>query len=96
MDFLSPDLLLLDDPTKGVDINSRQEIHKIIKACTEKGMSVIYVSSENQELLTISDRIYVFYEGKISAELSGDDLTEEKMVAAMMGLTKITTKGDES
>lgn len=93
---LSPDLLLLDDPTKGVDIHARQEIHKIIKTYTEMGMSVIYVSSENQELLSISDRIYVFYEGSISAELSGSDLTEEKMVAAMMGLTKTTSKGAES
>lgn len=93
---LSPDLLLLDDPTKGVDIHTRQEIHKILKAYTKIGMSIIYVSSENQELLSISDRVYVFYEGCISAELSGSDLTEEKMVAAMMGLTQTTSKGAES
>lgn len=93
---LSPDLLLLDDPTKGVDIHARQEIHKILKTYTEMGMSIIYVSSENQELLTISDRIYVFYEGKISAELTGSDRTEEKMVAAMMGLAETTAKGVES
>ncbi len=93
---LMPDLLLLDDPTKGVDIHARQEIHKILKDCTENGMSVIYVSSDNEELLEISDTIYVFYEGKISAKLTGDDRTEEKMVAAMMGLTHEKTKGAES
>ncbi len=84
---LSPSLLLLDDPTKGVDINSRREIHKILRECLDKGMSVIYVSSDNEELLEISDRIYVFYEGRISAELVGSQRTEERLVAAMFGLS---------
>ncbi len=84
---LSPKLLLLDDPTKGVDINARREIHKILKACTEQGMTVIIVSSDNEELLDISDRIYIFYEGRVSAMLAGAARTEEKLVAAMMGLT---------
>ena len=85
---LSPDLLLLDDPTKGVDIHSRQEIHAILRKCLDEGMSIIYVSSDNEELLDISDRIYVFYEGRISAELAGDDRTEEKLVAAMLGIAE--------
>lgn len=83
---LSPSLLLLDDLTKGVDIHSRHEIHSILRRCLKDGMCVIYVSSDNEELLEISDRIYVFYEGKISAQLVGSDCTEEKLVAAMLGL----------
>ena len=90
---LAPKLLLLDDPTKGVDINSRREIHKILKECLTEGMSVIYVSSDNEELLEISDRIYVFYEGKISAELVGAERTEERMVSAMLGLNETAEKG---
>jgi ABC-type sugar transport system ATPase subunit len=84
----APDLLLLDDPTKGVDISTRQEIHRILKNCTESGMCALYSSSDNEELLEISDRIYVFYEGRISAELRGEDRTEEKLVAAMFGLVE--------
>ncbi len=84
---LAPNLLLLDDPTKGVDIGARREIHKILKQETDNGMCVIYVSSDNDELLEISDRIYVFYEGEISAELVGEDKVEEKLIAAMLGLT---------
>ena len=84
---LSPDLLLLDDPTKGVDIGTRQEIHRILKECTESGMCALYSSSDNEELLAISDRIYVFYEGKITACLTGKDRTEERLVAAMLGLS---------
>ena len=84
---LTPELLLLDDPTKGVDIGTRQEIHRILKECTSTGMAALYSSSDNEELLEISDRIYVFYEGRISACLTGKDMTEERLVAAMLGLT---------
>jgi ABC-type sugar transport system ATPase subunit len=86
---LTPDLLLLDDPTKGVDINTRAEIHRILKACTAAGMCALYSSSDNEELLEISDRIYVFYEGRISACLQGDERREERLVAAMLGLTAV-------
>ena len=86
---LSPNLLLLDDPTKGVDINARQEIHKILKECVKSGMCVIYISSDNEELLEISDRIYVFYEGRISAQLIGDDRTEERLIDAMLAIKEV-------
>lgn len=92
---LSPQLLLLDDPTKGVDIHARQEIHRILKDCVKDGMSVIYVSSDNEELLEISDRIYVFYEGRISAQLTGAGRTEEKLIAAMLGINEETEKEGE-
>jgi ABC-type sugar transport system ATPase subunit len=85
---LAPDLLLLDDPTKGVDISTRQEIHRILKDCAAAGMCALYSSSDNEELLSISDRIYVFYEGAISAELAGGGLVEERLVAAMLGLNR--------
>lgn len=83
---LKPKLLLLDDPTKGVDIQSRRDIHEILKQCTHDGMSIIYVSSDNDELFEIADRIYVFYEGSISAMLVGENKTKEKLVSAMLGL----------
>ena len=84
---MHPTLLLLDDPTKGVDIHSRQEIHKILRQCADEGMTVIISSSESDELLAISDRIYVFYEGSVSAVLAGAQRTPERLVAAMMGMT---------
>lgn len=92
---MQPKLLLLDDPTKGVDIHSRQEIHKILRQCADEGMTVIISSSESEELLSISDRIYVFYEGCVSAMLSGDNKTPEALVAAMMGMTGDKKTGEE-
>ena len=81
---MSPKLLLLDDPTKGVDYHSRTEIHTILKQCAKDGMSVIISSSDYEELLDIADRIYVFYEGRITNVLSGEQRTAEHVVAAMM------------
>ena len=85
---LKPKLLLLDDPTKGVDIQSRREIHNFLRESAADGMTVVYVSSDNDELFEISDRIYVFYEGTISAILEGENRTKEKFVSAMLGLNK--------
>jgi len=84
---MNPKLLLLDDPTKGVDVHSRREIHKTLQQCAKDGMTVIISSSEYEELLEIADRIYVFYEGYVSDTLAGDFKTEEHLVAAMMGMT---------
>lgn len=85
---MSPNLLLLDDPTKGVDIHSRREIHRILRECADEGMTVLISSSENDELLEIADRIYLFYEGRVSGMLSGASKTPERLVAAMMGMTR--------
>ena len=85
---LGPKLLLLDDPTKGVDIHSRREIHKILKECAAQGMTVIISSSEPEELFDVADRIYVFYEGKVSDMLSGERKTDEVLVSAMMGIAQ--------
>lgn len=85
---MKPDLLLLDDPTKGVDIHSRQDIYDIIRKCVEDGMTVIISASDTNELLAISDRIYVFYEGRIAALLEGDNKTPQNLVSAMMGMKK--------
>ncbi|MCL2060416.1 MAG: sugar ABC transporter ATP-binding protein [Oscillospiraceae bacterium] len=84
---MKPDLLLLDDPTKGVDVHSRQEIHRLLRSAADDGMTVIISSSENEELLEISDCIYVFYEGVVAAVLGGAEKTAERLVAAMMGMS---------
>ena len=85
---MNPTLLLLDDPTKGVDIHSRREIHRILRQCADDGMTIILSSSENDELLEIADRVYLFYEGRVSGMLSGTAKTAERLVAAMMGMTR--------
>ena len=84
---MNPKLLLLDDPTKGVDVHSRKEIHDILRQCAAEGMTVLISASDTDELLAISDRIYVFYEGKVSGMLAGDAKNAENLVACMMGMS---------
>lgn len=93
---MNPNLLLLDDPTKGVDIHSRKEIHEILRECAKNGMTVIISASDTEELLDISDRIYVFYEGQVADMLHGTSKTAQNLVSAMMGMHKENGEGGET
>ncbi|WP_426452613.1 sugar ABC transporter ATP-binding protein [Paenibacillus sp. S-38] len=77
---IGPKVLLLDEPTRGVDVGAKTEIHKIICQLAEKGLAVLMVSSELPEILGVSDRILVMHEGRIKAELSRGEATQEKIM----------------
>ncbi|WP_062352837.1 sugar ABC transporter ATP-binding protein [Herbidospora yilanensis] len=74
-------LLLLNEPTRGVDIGAKAEIHRLINVLTADGAAVLMVSSDLPELLGVSDRVYVMAGGEIVGHLTGDDRTEENVVA---------------
>lgn len=84
---MKPRILLLDDPTKGVDVNARNEINALFREMTKTGMAILFSSSDNEELLRVAQRVYVFYEGKIVSELKGSALTGQALAAAMLGTT---------
>lgn len=77
-----PKVLMLDEPTRGIDINAKNEIYELIAKLSASGISMIVVSSEIPEILTIADRILVMSEGKITAEFKGQDATEIKIMNA--------------
>lgn len=81
-----PVVILLDDPTKGVDVGAKAEFHTLIDELAAAGASVIVNSSEDRELVRLCDRVLVLHEGRIGTELSGDRLTEEQLVAAALGI----------
>ena len=81
-----PKVLLLDDPTKGVDVAARGEINRLFREMTGSGTAIIYSSSDNEELLEIAEKIYVFYEGRIVKELSGRELSGDTLAKAMLGV----------
>lgn len=83
-----PKILLLDDPTKGVDVTARAEINGLFREMTKNGTAIIYSSSDNEELLEIAEKVYVFYEGRIVRELSGKELSGEALACAMLGVPK--------
>lgn len=74
------DILILDEPTRGIDVGSKQEIYNIIKKLSDLGKSIIVVSSEMPELIGLSNRILVMSDGKISGELEGEDMTQENIM----------------
>ncbi|MDB5240941.1 MAG: D-xylose transporter ATP-binding protein [Spirosoma sp.] len=78
----NPRLLMLDEPTRGIDINAKNEIYKLIDQLAAKGMGLLVVSSEIPELLAIADRILVMSEGVLTAELAIDEATEDAILKA--------------
>jgi len=80
-----PKLLLLDDPTKGVDVGTKTEFYRLLNQLVEKGTTILFYSSDDQELLDLCSRILVMQDGLIKAELSGETLTESNLVSKSMG-----------
>src|SRR5205823_1169554 len=84
-----PKVLLLDDPTRGVDVGAKAELYRLIDGLVRDGIGVIMTSSELPELLTVSDRILVLSEGRLTASFSRGEATEQKiMEAATLGARK--------
>lgn len=80
-----PQLLLLNDPTKGVDVSAKGELYTLLAKLRESSTAILFYSSDDEELLGLCDRILVMHDGAISTELSGDRLTQADYVAASMG-----------
>jgi len=75
-----PDILIMDEPTRGIDVGAKAEIYKLIKILAEQGKGVIIVSSELPEILFVSDKILVMNKGKLAGEFLNKDATEEKIL----------------
>ncbi len=82
--FSGPEVLILDEPTRGIDVGAKYEIYGIINKLAEEGKAVVVISSEMPELLGISDRIYVMNEGKFVGEMPAKEATQEKIMRAIM------------
>lgn len=76
----APRVLLLDEPTKGVDVGAKFEIHEMIRRQSERGLAVLVVSSDLPEILALADRIVVMREGRVQGEMAGDEATEETIM----------------
>jgi putative multiple sugar transport system ATP-binding protein len=82
--FTSPDLLILDEPTRGIDVGAKYEIYTIINRLADEGKSVIFISSELPELIGICDRIFVMNEGRIVGEFDREEATQEGIMKCIM------------
>lgn len=86
--FADPDVLILDEPTRGIDVGAKYEIYCIINDLVAAGKSVIMISSELPEVLGMSDRIYVMNEGRIAGELSAAEASQEKIMSCILKSSK--------
>ena len=80
-----PRVLILDEPTQGVDVGSKGEIHSLMQDLAERGMAILMISSELPEILGMSDRIAVMHAGTIAAELPRETATAAAVMAAALG-----------
>ncbi|MGB5864534.1 MAG: sugar ABC transporter ATP-binding protein [Sulfitobacter sp.] len=82
----NPDIVIIDEPTRGIDIGTKQQIYEFIHALSAQGKSIIVISSEMQEVIGLADRVLVMRAGRIAGEVAGADKTEDKIVRLAMGL----------
>jgi ABC-type sugar transport system ATPase subunit len=80
-----PRVLILDEPTRGIDIGAKVEVHRLIGQLAAEGMAIIMISSELPEVLAMSDRILVMHEGRVSGQFTRDEAGQERILAAAMG-----------
>jgi len=83
--FTAPKVLILDEPTRGIDVGAKYEIYTIINRLAAQGMACMLISSEMPEVIGMSDRIYVMSEGRLAAELNAKDATQEKIMKHIIG-----------
>ena len=92
--FADADVLILDEPTRGIDVGAKYEIYCIMNDLVAQGKSVVMISSEMPEILGMCDRIYVMNEGKMVAEMDVADATQEKIMAAILKSEKTENEGE--
>jgi ABC-type sugar transport system ATPase subunit len=81
----NPEIIILDEPTRGIDIGAKAEIYKIIAQLAEQGKTIVMISSELEEILGLCDRVIVIYHGKISGEFERESFSRENIIRAAMG-----------
>jgi len=82
---LNPDVLLLNDPTRGVDVATRRVLYRVFRELADEGMALVVLSSELEEAIGLCDRLLVFREHQLAARLQGEEKTAERVIAAMFG-----------
>jgi ABC-type sugar transport system ATPase subunit len=83
--MIDPRIIILDEPTRGIDVGARDEIHQLVDGLSEKGMGVIFISSEIPEIMSVADRIAILHEGRLAGILKREEVTEKKLIAYATG-----------
>jgi ribose transport system ATP-binding protein len=81
-----PQIILLNDPTRGIDVGTKQEIYRLLRKLADEGAAIVLYSTDYAELIGCCDRVLVFYGGAIRRELTGGDITEQALVASALNI----------
>jgi len=81
-----PRILLLSDPTRGIDVGTKQEIYQLLRRLADEGAAILFYSTDYDELIGCCDRVLVLYEGRIKKELAGPEITEQNLIASALDL----------
>jgi ABC-type sugar transport system ATPase subunit len=81
------DIIIFDEPTRGIDVGAKAEIYKIINTLAEQGKAIIFISSEMPELIGMTDRIIVLHEGNLAGELEKEEISQERIMALSANVT---------
>ncbi|WP_144816677.1 sugar ABC transporter ATP-binding protein [Enterobacter sp. DE0047] len=90
---INPRILILDEPTRGVDVGAKSEIYRIMNQMAHKGVAILMISSELPEVVGMSDRVYVMHEGTIAGELHGEEITQENIMTLATGVDEAVHHG---
>jgi ribose transport system ATP-binding protein len=93
---LKPRLLLLDEPTRGIDVGAKQEIYQLMESLAKEGLAILFVSSEMEEILGMSDRVIVMHEGKITGQIDRQDMSEESIMRLALGDSRAAVSTSDS
>jgi ABC-type sugar transport system ATPase subunit len=83
--MIDPRIIILDEPTRGIDVGAREEIYQLIGRLAAKGMGIIFISSEIPEIMAVSDRIAILHEGRLAGILLREEVTEKKLITFATG-----------
>ena len=83
----NPKLVILDEPTRGIDAAARADVYNIIQQLGKKGVSILLISSDMEEIMELSDRAVTIYQGRLNGEFTGDEVTQDNLTSASFGLS---------
>ena len=92
---MKPKVLFLDEPTRGIDVGAKAEIHQLLRRLSNEGISVVVISSEMPETIGVCDRVVVVNVGKVVGELSGAELTQDRIVSTISEFSEKENKGEK-
>jgi AI-2 transport system ATP-binding protein len=89
----NPGIVILDEPTRGIDAAARGDVYSIIHQLREQGLSILLISSDMEELVELADRVVTMYQGRINAEFQKEDINQDNLTAAAFGIVEQEAKG---